>query len=828
MGRWSFPALGLLLVLAGGCQSPKVDHVLLITIDTLRWDRLGYMGHDVATPNLDRLAHSGAFFTEAVTAAPITLPSHASIHTGLYPPSHRTRNNGSFRLPDDVETLAESFQEAGYATGAFIGAFVLDRRFGLEQGFDHYDDELPEENPLHSVYFAERPAEEVVGRALDWIKTHEDGPFFVWVHVYDPHAPRTAPSPYAERYPDRPYDAEIAYTDAALGPLIDAVSSIDAGRQTAIVVAGDHGESLGEHGESSHTLFVYDATMRIPLIMKGPGIPEGLKVEAQVRSVDIAPTILELAGLTPSQPMDGVSLLGSLRSGDFPPLAAYGETFATRFDFGWSELRFLRKDGFKFVSAPKPELYDLGADPRELDNLWSADDPPAVGRRLARELEKLKTGLEKGELVPNAELDEETRRRLESLGYAGSSLSSAAESKERADPKDRVAVFEKLQELLGANVSDEDAIRAYREILQMEPENAMARTRLANKFSELGRFEEAVAEYQELIRQSEIGSKGLENLAVALLLLERTEEALAVTARAVAEAPWYLEFQILRGEALEQAGRLDEAMEAYARAIELRPEDPENHWRHGIVALKSGDEARAERDFREALAEDDGFEPAKNALARVLAKTGRSKEAVALLGTVDASSTPDKKAALAEAYLASGRYDDARALLEQAREEDPENARVLALLGPVYGRAGELDRAAEALEKARALGETDPEMRRNLALVYLRRGKIGAAVTELRRLSEEVPEDPSVWFSLGNALLRTRDGKGAAASFERALALRPDWPEATFNLALAYERLGDREKARDAYRSYLAGPGGASDSKRRAEAERKLALLEHP
>ncbi len=806
-------ALGVLLLLGGGCRPRPADRILLVTIDTLRWDRLGVMGSDVETPNLDRLARSGALFTEAIAAAPITLPAHASLLSGLYPPSHGTRFNVVFRLSDEVETVAETLKGEGFATAAFVGAFVLDRRFGLDQGFDHYDDELPEENEVHPVFFAERRAEEVVARALEWIKVHDHERFFVWVHVYDPHAPHNPPSPFAERYPGRGYDAEVAYTDAALGALLDAVSD---GR-TAVIVTGDHGEGLGDHGESTHTLFVYDSTMKVPLILKAPDVPAGTRVESQVRSVDIAPTILELAGLSPKAGLDGTSLLRRLRSGGGDDLPAYGESYGPLYQFNWAELKFLRQDGFKYIEAPRRELYDLRADPKETNNLWS-DHPPPIGRRLREELQKAS---ESEKPISTVEVDEETTRRLESLGYLTSA--SNRNSSQRPDPKDRVEVFERMQVLLAPDLSLEQQIEGYREILSLEPENILAQKRLAEGLAQKGQLEEAVEEFQRLRRISELDTKDWENLVSALLLLNRTEEALALVEQAVADAPWYRELQVLRGEALEKAGRLEEALSAYQRAIELRPEDPENHWRHGMVALEMGDRGGAERDFRKSLALDSSFQEGRLALARLLSQSGRAAEAVELLGEIDLE-TAAAKVALAEAHLAAERYDLARSLLEDAVRLEPENTRALAILGPVYGRAGELPAAARTLEKAIALGETSPEIRRNLALVYLQQGKPQAAIAELRKASEEAPGDGSIWFALGNAYLRGRDGNRAVEAFERAIGLKPDWPEATFNLALAYESARRPKKAAEFYRRFLSG--GSDDREKRADAEKRLARLE--
>jgi Flp pilus assembly protein TadD len=750
--------------------------------------------------------------------------------TGRYPTFHGTRNNGTFRLSDDIETIAEALKQEGFATGAFVGAFVLDRRFGLEQGFDHYDDELPEDGPNHTYYYAERRAEEVVGAAVDWIRARRDERFFLWVHVFDPHAPYDPPSPYKERYSNRPYAGEVAYTDAALGPLIYTLASLDDedGKGTAIVVTSDHGEGLGEHGESTHALFIYDATMKVPLILNGPGIPEGIKVDRLVRTVDIAPTIMEMIGRQPSNPLDGVSLLDRIGSGSTPTTVAYGETFVPRFNYNWSELRFLRTESYKLIEAPQRELYDLKSDPREQTNLWSAN-PPEVGQKLLSELQALISS-EDDRLSSSVVLDDEAVKRLRSLGYLANRLQPSSKPSDRPDPKDRVQVFEQIQKTLDSKRPAEQLIEAYREVLSVEEGNAMARIGLANVLVEEGRLEEAAAEYRKLLEYKEIEPTDLENLAVVLLLLNRTEEALEVTGEAVKQAPWDLDLHVLRGEALEQAGRLHDAMEAYGQASALRPEDPENHWRHGMVALRSGDEKLAETDFRRALAKDASFQPALAALSRLLARDGRTSEALQLLSPSDSSDqevdSPELKSALAEVYLTTGRFEEARVLLEEARTRYPDDIRILALLGSIYGRAGDLQKAEATLREAASLGGMSPEMRRNLALVYLRQGKIDAGITELRAASRDAPENPSIQFSLGNAYLRVGNTELAAVAFERALELQPQWPVVMFNLALAYEHAGETKKAIETYRRYLDSSSEGADEKEKTEARRRLTLLE--
>jgi arylsulfatase A-like enzyme/Flp pilus assembly protein TadD len=819
------------VIAAPGCRrtAAPADRILLITIDTLRADHLGYAGHDVETPNLDTLARDGAVFTQAVTAVPLTLPSHSTILSGFYPTRHQTRNNGTFRLPDEVVTVAETLREKGYATGAFIGAFVLDSRFGLAQGFDRYDDDLPEGNPLGSAFYAERRAQEVVERALKWISERDGERLFVWLHVYDPHAPYDPPSPYRERYSDRLYDGEIAYTDSTLGPLLEAFAPSRGG---ATLVTADHGESLGEHGESTHALFIYDGTMRVPLLLRANGISPGTRIAAQVRTVDIAPTILELAGLpSPGEPdkndeLDGKSLLPYVRGEEKASRSAYGESFNCFYNFNWAKLRSIRNGGYKLIDAPDRELYDLDSDPREEKNLWTDEQPPSVARNLVRELERIKAS-DRG-VAANVDVDPETARRLESLGYVVASASARPnDTDDRAlpDPKDRREVHERLQEILSrTDAPPDELISEYREILALEPENAWARSHLAHVLGDEKRYEEAVAEFRALIGTSALDARAYESLGIALLALDRVEEALDVTKTAVEARPWDPDVLILRGEALERASRHKEALAAYELAISLEPEDAENYWRCGAVLQKLGEIAEAEKQLRKAVGISPELEPAKLALARLLTQTGRGDEASLLLqSSAGGKPSPGVKAGLAEVELASNNFAGALRLLEEARAEAPENTRVLGLLGLIYAQKGELAKATATLEKALSLGEKDPEVRRNLALTYLQGGKTSSAIRELEIASRDAPYDPSIWFSLGNAYLRAGNFNGAAVSLEKCVELDPSREGALFNLALAYEHGGKRQRAAETYRRFLAS--GAKDEGRRAEAERRVARL---
>ena len=388
---------GLCLAALAGCgqgDAPRKPNLLLVTLDTVRADHLGCYGdREAVTPWLDRLAGEGLRFADAASTVPLTLPSHTSLLSGLLPPHHGLRNNGLGALPAGTATLATLLVAQGYRTGAFIGAFVLDHRFGLARGFEVYDDEIPRDPKAGVSLEAERPGSEVVDRALAWLE-HPAGedrrPFFLWVHLYDAHAPYVPPPAWGARHPGRPYDAEISAVDEQVGRLLTALDRRGLARTTVVAVAADHGEGLGEHGELTHGLLLYEPTLRVPLVLRAPGRLAPRVVRTPVSLVDLAPTLAGLLGrtfpATPDQPLDGRNLAPALLQGGEP---AAGDLYAeTRYPaiFGWSPLAALRRRDLKYIASPSPELYDLRRDPRETANLMPRNPGPAQGfaSRLAR------------------------------------------------------------------------------------------------------------------------------------------------------------------------------------------------------------------------------------------------------------------------------------------------------------------------------------------------------------------------------------------------------------------------------------------------------------
>ena len=380
--------------------------LIIITLDTTRADRLPAYGFGgVATPAIDRLAARGVVFDEAVSVAPLTLTAHTSLFTGLYPPNHGVRDNADRALDPAHATLARILHDRGFQTAAFVGSVVLSADRGLSRGFDVYDD-----GREHGVPPPRRTGSEVVDSARAWIDRLDDKPFFLWVHLYDVHAPQALPVEFRRAYGDR-YEGGIAYIDEQIGRLLDALGRRHRLANTVIVVAGDHGESLGEHGEKEHGIFLYESTLHVPLVLCAPDVA-ATRVAGVTSLVDIFPTVLRLLGVAVPTPRDGVSLVPALTGGPLPERAIYAESMYAG-HFGWEHLRMIRHGSFKFIDASKPELYDLDRDPNESHN--SADEQIATAVAFQRELMSMDVSTH-GDA---ARLPPERRQALEATGYVG-------------------------------------------------------------------------------------------------------------------------------------------------------------------------------------------------------------------------------------------------------------------------------------------------------------------------------------------------------------------------------------------------------------------------
>jgi choline-sulfatase len=689
------PAALAFAVLAAGCspgrRAPAADapSVLLISVDTLRSDRVGAYGARYgATPVLDALAAQGLRCEKAISPVPITLPAHATLFTGLYPPRHGVRHNGIFRLAPERITLAERFRDAGYATAAVVGAVVLEKRYGLDQGFDRYDDRFAGEQ-ANATGYLERPAAEVTAAALRWL-AEEKGPFFLFAHYYDPHAAYHPPAPFAERFAGAPYEGEIASVDAAIGALLDGLRASGRLARTIVVVTADHGESLGEHGERTHSYGLYDATLSVPLVFAGPGVPEGRTLPGVVSLASVAPTVLALAGLPPLPETDGEDL--RLRLAAPAEGSAYAETLATQLDHGWAPLHALRTPLVHYVRAPRAELYDVKADPRERENRL-ASAPAAQVAALEGGIDAV---LALALPLRRASVDDATLRDLRALGYA---LPEAAAEETGIDPKDGLRLIavdfaarsalaagdvakaeEGARELLAASPRSAqahlllcDVARARGDLrtalteaeraAQLVPEAASHATLVGDLRIETGDIPGAVAAYRAALGADPGYAEAIAGSMWAAVLSEDPAEAEAAAQAARAARPDDPAIALRVGEAWDRMGRAELALAAYEDAIRLAPgngraemgaaiqlarlgrdaesdahaaaagafaSEPNARNRLAIAFAARGASARAEAMFRELLAAHPDHANTRRNLARLLRSTSRAAEADAL------------------------------------------------------------------------------------------------------------------------------------------------------------------------------------------------------
>lgn len=474
----------------GGKPKPPAG-ILLITLDTTRADHLGCYGDaSASTPNLDAFSKEAVRFDQAMTAVPTTLPSHATMFTGEYPPVHGVRYNGMFKLGDESVTIAERLREAGFATGAVPASFPVYAKSGLAQGFDTYRDLFSEAGADHSDPAAERPAGEVTRLGLETIKAAGSRPFFVWLHYYDPHVPYKPPFPFASRFREHPYDGEIAYVDAQLGELFKALRAQGLWNRIAVIVAGDHGEGLYEHGEHMHSQLAYQTTLRVPLLVKAEGARAGTTIAEPVTLADIAPTILDLAGLPIPSGLDGISLRAALSGSEPPRRALYFETLAGSLNFGWSPIEGMRRGKWKLIRSGDPELFDLDADPAEKHSVDATES--SVASDLSAVLDQaVMRWTAKGTpaQATAAPLDPGALSRLASLGYIGGSVTSAR----RGGPSPRSMVHLEGELLLVQDVMSQrlyrNALAATANILRDDPGNRFALNAAADAALGMGDFE---------------------------------------------------------------------------------------------------------------------------------------------------------------------------------------------------------------------------------------------------------------------------------------------------------------------------------------------------
>lgn len=593
--RW---ALAVALLVLGSCKSPerksattevpssnKRRNLVVVTIDTVRPDHLGCYGYTrIKTPNLDKLAATGALFENAVSQAPLTAPSHASMFTGTYPPIHKVRDTGGFILEPENTTIAEVLEQQGWDTAAFVGASVLKKSFGFAQGFSVYDDQMPQPRAGGmATEYPERRASEVVDRAINWLDSRSEKPFFLWVHLFDAHTPYDPPSPFKEEYKERPYDGEVAYVDQQLGRLLDGIGRKSAPENTLIVVLSDHGESLSDHGEFTHGIFLYDSTLRIALVMAGPNVPKGIRVKEQARTIDLSPTLFTLLGVKGSEGVQGVSLAPAF-TGKMVSDFSYAETLFSKINMGWAELRAIRTNRWKYIRAPKAELYDLQQDPGESSNVIDAH--PSEAKELEAKLRSVIGSGTSDEKVSTAMIDRHTSEQLRSLGYTGGAHQREYQLTGKGiNPKDRVEVLKLLQLAMSpeSRIPRPQRISLLRRALTLDPANPTIYYDLGGEYDKAGHPDEAMALYRA----------GIKNGIDTAWLYSRL------------------------GNLYLRQGNMNEAIGSFERAAQLNPSDSESLSDLATAYLETGRVGDGERVFRWALATAGDYAPAHNGLGLV-------------------------------------------------------------------------------------------------------------------------------------------------------------------------------------------------------------------
>ncbi|MDH7513914.1 MAG: sulfatase-like hydrolase/transferase [Clostridiales bacterium] len=573
-----FLALAALLtynfLLAPGADIKKDSslNVLLVTLDTTRADRLGCYGYEKAkTPNLDALAASGVQFLNAYCQVPLTTPSHCSILTGTYPLYHQVHNNGSYALPAGLTTLAEVLKEKGFKTAAFVSSFTVDSRFGLAQGFDVYDDRFAEGQAFKALN-SERKAEDVFAVFFRWLRGSQAQPFFCWVHFFDPHLPYNPPPPFKEEFADDLYDGEIAYMDYCIGKTIGVLRERNLMARTLVILAGDHGEAFGEKAEVGHGVFLYDGTMKVPLIFCAENhLPAGAVVKSRVRLIDIMPTVLDMLNVPVHNEVQGTSLLPHILGKKKEDLSSYIETYFPRENYGWSELVGLLDGDWKYIKAPKEEMYNLKDDPEETKN--AVLEKTKIVREKRARLGDIIKNFSSGIQSERRELTTEEKERLRSLGYV-SELTEVPRGP-LPDPKDMLEELRMNQEaeLFELEENYAEAAKIYEKILALRPDTPTSYINLALMNARMEKFEEAIRILESGTARIPGSEVLLARLAHTYMIAGRPKKALDAWQAVLVISPGYFDGLLASGWILDFMGNKEEARGYYEKAMEVEPEN---------------------------------------------------------------------------------------------------------------------------------------------------------------------------------------------------------------------------------------------------------------
>jgi len=607
------------------------DNVLLITIDTLRADHLGCYGYkDIRTPTIDALARDGVLFPMAISQVPLTLPEHVAIMTGTYPFHNQVQDFTAPPLAEKFRTLAQAFHDHGFATGAVVSSFVLDRSWGLARGFDYYDDKFNAQSLLEkNPDLVERRAGPSVDAALQWLAGHRTQPFFFWLHLYDPHSPYNPPEPFHSQYKNHEYDGEIAYADSQLARLIKWLKANRLYARTWIVLLSDHGESLGEHGEQEHGFFIYNSTVHVPLIIKPAGSSHKLlAIATPVESIAVAPTILEMAGITDriQQQFDSSGLFADENSK--LPSAAYSETFYPFSSFGWSPLHGLETDKYHYIEAPRPELYSLVADPAEERNAIA--DQGAVAAVLRSQLQKRWQAYETS--TAGRALDESSTAKLRALGYFAyrAPVSQATLQHPLADPKDKVDEFNSI--LHASDVIEaghyEQAEALLSQIRQDDPNLYVVPFMQGELALRQQQAPQAAQYFEDCLKLAPDFDQAMSGMAGALEAQAKPEEAIQWLQKALQRNPQNFRAWYEIGWIQEHSGDYDSAAQYLQKALAIQPSFAPAYRDLGMLQYRKQEYAGAAVNLHKATALGLNEPTLFNFLGICYSRTNRMPEAL--------------------------------------------------------------------------------------------------------------------------------------------------------------------------------------------------------
>lgn len=776
--------------------------VLLVTVDTTRPDHLSPYGADIETPTMESLAQEGTLFDHAYAVAPITLVAHTAINTGLLPPQSGVRNNGIHYLKPEITTLAERLVRKGYRTAAFISGAVLNHRYGLNQGFEVYDDQLAPGHQKGRRMVPDRPAGATVKAAAQYLdELKDDEQFFVWVHFYDPHAAYNPPPPFRDSYRDRLYDGEIAYMDSQLGRLLGH-RAIVARKDLAVIMVGDHGESLGEHGEQTHAILAYNSTLHVPLLMKIPGGPEGGRIQAPVSQIDLFPTILDLLGLEVEGDRRGLSLLPLLEGSPFPSRRPiYAETYLPFYTYGWAKLRVLIEGRWKFIDGPGPELYDLKRDPRELSNLDHKE--PGMAHDLARDLRELEESVGNTEKEQQLALDSEAIANLRSLGYLGGGGSTAPEAS-RPNPRDVIGLHVDLEN--ARRLLDSRLYRAAEErlkrLLDRDRNNVEGMAELVNALLGQSKLDDARTWAERALKLDPSDTMLHMELATVEQRAGNREKALNIVRRIREMDPHFVPAGLQEAGILRRLGRGAEAQAVLEKALRTWPDDP----RVGVayaqwVEIPQGAVKPAENRLRASLEEDPSLVNGYLVLGTMLERQNRLDEAGTLyregLGVVPDDANLHAQLGLLLARTGGGPEAEAH-LREALRLADGPRSDVRLALGSLLSDTG---RFKEAMAQYDAILEGDPgnpAARNNQAIALFSSGRGAEALQILRDLVQQHPRYADAHNNLAAIANDLGHYPEAEREARRALKLSPSLSQAANNLGIALDeqhRYGEAERA---------------------------------